>query len=291
MMQTHCRGLFTRHGYRRHRPLRVKSCRACEKLENAARVRCVFASLSLSLCRSFPPALLNAKPRHNSFPNRCGVARSRALPDILILSIRQPFSPLATPRRVDARSYVQLDPSLSLSLSLSRICRLLLSPFDSSAVCCGFFNGTRRRVDVSTPAFPSLMDFLDALMRGEGTTARVSLASREFRLVEIVYVLFLASSLSRTDFRFDASTISSARSLRNDLESGNTLSSARSTWTDVYVTDKKYRALVHNFTAMSHTAAASLRSSSRASCRLIRGEPLSWLMAVRARRLLGVFLW
>jgi len=132
----------------------VKSCRACEKLENAARVRVrarLSLSLPLSLSLSFPPSLLNAKPRHNSFPNRCGVARSRTLPDILILSIRQPFSLLATPRRVDARSYVQLDPSLSLSLFLPLArCFLLYS------ICPPFVAAfSTERADASTPAFPS----------------------------------------------------------------------------------------------------------------------------------------
>lgn len=85
---------------------------------------CVSLSLSLSL---FP--LLNARLRHNSFPNRCDAVRSRTarhsyptcLPASLSLS-----SPLLAAMNV--RSYVQLDVPSSLSyiclFSLSVVCRL-----------------------------------------------------------------------------------------------------------------------------------------------------------------------
>lgn len=98
-MQKHCRGLFTRYGYPRE-------IGPCEKLENAARAR---ISLSLSL-------LLNARPRHNSFPNRCGAlarAARHSSPTCLPFSL----SLLVAPRR-DERplACTVRDPSLSLSL-------------------------------------------------------------------------------------------------------------------------------------------------------------------------------
>lgn len=123
-MQTHCRKLFTCHGYHRRAPLpssssssssslspllslllplsppgRLSLCEIgpCEKLENALRVSLFF------------PPLLNARPRHNSFPNRRGMALSR---HPTFLSYRQPFSPHRFAPLVNVRLYIQLDPLL-----------------------------------------------------------------------------------------------------------------------------------------------------------------------------------
>lgn len=114
VMQTHCRGLFTCHGYhhhrhrhhrsRRHRRRRrryhlVYLCeiRLCEKLENT--VRC-------SLCLSSP--LLYSMPSCVTIHFPTSVVQRSCRPTFL--SYRQPFSPCRFAPLVHVRLYIQLHP-------------------------------------------------------------------------------------------------------------------------------------------------------------------------------------
>lgn len=146
-MQKHCRGLFTRYGYRLLPAVYPREIGPCEKLENAARAR---ISLSLSL-------LLNARPRHNSFPNRCGAlarAARHSYPTCLPFSLS--LSLLVAPRR-DERplACTVRDPFLSLSLFPSFLHCFFL--FRLSAVCRGFL--TRQCTTLVVRRWTNIKDF------------------------------------------------------------------------------------------------------------------------------------